>query len=228
MSRKSLPKEPSGGDRRTDYIIFRVQNLAINENGHKLLFGHHFLRPSETYHEPSRRFFDNEVLRSPLTEWVPIDEVKGICCVLDFSTYCKGRPKGFTEEDVYICEYRVDRHAKSFNRISSKTIQYPVNTKSYAFDMFETKLNIKRTYSIAHVIREIRHFQQTPYKIEHNPKVTNYLLDTSRHLPDEELYQLSLCLEPRLSRLGTKITTTGGSSGSSFGGSSPSHYSSAT
>jgi hypothetical protein len=78
------------------------------------------------------------------------------------------------------------------------------------------------------VIREIRHFQQTPYKIELNPRVTNYLLDNSRHLPDEELYQLSLCLEPRLSRLGTKITTTGGSSGSSFGGSSPSHYSSAT
>lgn len=72
------------------------------------------------------------------------------------------------------------------------------------------------------MIREIRHFQQTPYKIEHNPKVTNYLLDTSRHLSDDELYQLSLCLEPRLSRLGTKISTV--SSGSYGGGSSPSHH----
>lgn len=60
---------------------------------------------------------------------------------------------------------------------------------------------------IAHVIREIRHFQQTPYKIEHNPRVTNYLLDTSRHLGDEVLYQMSLCLEPRLSRLGSRATT---------------------
>ncbi|XP_054160727.1 ras-specific guanine nucleotide-releasing factor 1-like [Oppia nitens] len=84
----------------------------------------------------------------------------------------------------------------------------------------EGLLNFSKMRMIAHVIREIRHFQQTPYKIEHNPKVTNYLLDTSRHLFDEELYQLSLCLEPRLSRLGTKMSTTGGSS--------PSHYSSAS
>jgi len=145
---KERPKsETSVRDYKTDYIIFRVQNLAVNESGQKLLFGHHFLRPSETYHEPSRKFFDNEVLRSPLTEWVPIDEVKGICCVLDYNTFCKGRPKGFREEDVFVCEFRVDRHAKQFNRISSKSTQFAVNTKSYAFDMFETKLNVKRTYS---------------------------------------------------------------------------------
>ncbi|CAG2162015.1 unnamed protein product, partial [Oppiella nova] len=146
-NRKTSPIKALRGDSKTDYIIFRVQNLAIKESGKKLLYGHHYLRPSETYHEPSRKFYDNEVLKSPLTEWVPIEEVKGICCVLDASTYVKGRPKGFQEEDVYICEYRVDRHAKSFARIPSKSIQFVVNTKSYAFDMFETKLNIKRTYS---------------------------------------------------------------------------------
>ncbi|XP_017491092.1 PREDICTED: ras-specific guanine nucleotide-releasing factor 1-like, partial [Rhagoletis zephyria] len=68
-------------------------------------------------------------------------------------------------------------------------------------------LNFSKMRMIAHVIREIRHFQQTPYKIEHNPRVTNYLLDTSRHLGDEVLYQMSLCLEPRLSRLGSRATT---------------------
>jgi len=40
-------------------------------------------------------------------------------------------------------------------------------------------------------------------------QVTDYLLDPTRLMPDEELYQLSLCLEPRLSRLSTKITTPG-------------------
>ncbi|XP_035213872.1 ras-specific guanine nucleotide-releasing factor 1-like [Stegodyphus dumicola] len=73
----------------------------------------------------------------------------------------------------------------------------------------EGLLNFSKMRMIAHVIREIRHFQQTPYKIEMSPKVTNYLLDPSRLMPDEELYQLSLCLEPRLSRLSTKITTPG-------------------
>ncbi|CAL1269973.1 unnamed protein product [Larinioides sclopetarius] len=73
----------------------------------------------------------------------------------------------------------------------------------------EGLLNFSKMRMIAHVIREIRHFQQTPYKIEMSPKVTNYLLDPTRLMPDEELYQTSLCLEPRLSRLSTKITTPG-------------------
>ncbi|KAG8181966.1 hypothetical protein JTE90_026905 [Oedothorax gibbosus] len=73
----------------------------------------------------------------------------------------------------------------------------------------EGLLNFSKMRMIAHVIREIRHFQQTPYKIEMSTKVTNYLLDPTRLMACEELYQLSLCLEPRLSRLSTKITQPG-------------------
>lgn len=62
-------------------------------------------------------------------------------------------------------------------------------------------LNFAKMRMIAHVIREIRQFQQTPYKIEPLPKVINYLLDPSRLLEDEDLYQKSLILEPRTSRL---------------------------
>ncbi|XP_058792111.1 ras-specific guanine nucleotide-releasing factor 2-like isoform X1 [Phymastichus coffea] len=62
-------------------------------------------------------------------------------------------------------------------------------------------LNFSKMRMIAHVIREIRHFQQTPYKIEHNPRVTNYLLDPSILLDEEDLYRMSLEIEPRTSRL---------------------------
>ena len=148
---KSSPKAKTNTDSseesKSNYIIFRVTNLAIDEKGKKLLYGHHFLKPSETYHEPNRKFFVNEVLKSPLNEWVPIEEVKGLCCVLDYNTFCKGRPKGFKEEDVYICDMRTDRLAKSFNKIS-KSSQFQVNTKSYAFDKFPQKLSVKRTYSV--------------------------------------------------------------------------------
>jgi son of sevenless len=51
------------------------------------------------------------------------------------------------------------------------------------------------------VIREIRHFQQTPYKIELISKVTNYLLDPTLLLDDDQLYEMSLEIEPRTSRL---------------------------
>ncbi|XP_049766096.1 ras-specific guanine nucleotide-releasing factor 2-like [Schistocerca cancellata] len=62
-------------------------------------------------------------------------------------------------------------------------------------------LNFSKMRMIAHVIREIRHFQQTPYKIELITKVTNYLLDPSLLLDDDELYRMSLEIEPRTSRL---------------------------
>lgn len=38
--------------------------------------------------------------------------------MLDLSTFCKGRPKGFLESDVYICEYRLDKTAHLFYKIS--------------------------------------------------------------------------------------------------------------
>ncbi|KAF2363517.1 Ras guanine-nucleotide exchange factors catalytic domain [Trinorchestia longiramus] len=62
-------------------------------------------------------------------------------------------------------------------------------------------LNFSKMRMIAHVIREIRHFQQTPYKIEHSPKVTNYLLDPTRLVTDDDLYKQSLELEPRRATL---------------------------
>ncbi|KAL2719369.1 ras-specific guanine nucleotide-releasing factor 2-like isoform X1, partial [Vespula squamosa] len=65
----------------------------------------------------------------------------------------------------------------------------------------EGLLNFSKMRMIAHVIREIRHFQQTPYKIELITKVTNYLLDTSLLLNEKDLYRMSLEIEPRTSRL---------------------------
>lgn len=50
---------------------------------------------------------------------------------------------------------------------------------------------------IAHVIREIQHLQNGVYKMDLNPRVANYLLDASRHLQDDEMYRLSLAIEPR-------------------------------
>ncbi|XP_046833094.1 ras-specific guanine nucleotide-releasing factor 2-like isoform X2 [Vespa crabro] len=65
----------------------------------------------------------------------------------------------------------------------------------------EGLLNFSKMRMIAHVIREIRHFQQTPYNIELITKVTNYLLDTSLLLNEKDLYRMSLEIEPRTSRL---------------------------
>ncbi|KAK3920513.1 Ras-specific guanine nucleotide-releasing factor 2 [Frankliniella fusca] len=67
-------------------------------------------------------------------------------------------------------------------------------------------LNFSKMRMIAHVIREVRNFQQVPYKIEHMPKVTNYLQDLALILDEEEMYRLSLEIEPRASRLSAANT----------------------
>lgn len=131
----------------TECDIFRVERLYIDNKGKKFIYGHHYLRPHETYHEPTRKFFPNEVLRVPLYEEVPIELVMAKCWVMDPITYCKGRPVDAIEDHIYICELHVDRSARMFRKI--KKHQYPICTKKYAFKMFENKLKISRTYAVS-------------------------------------------------------------------------------
>lgn len=127
--------------------IFRVERLWKDGEGRRLVYGHHYLRPHETFHEPTRKFYPNEILRSPLYEVVPIELIMGRCWVLDPSTFCKGRPADSAEPHVYICELRVDKSASTFAKISKQ--QYPTCTKSYAFHRFEQNLKISRTFAVS-------------------------------------------------------------------------------
>ncbi|KAM9810672.1 ras-specific guanine nucleotide-releasing factor 2 isoform 3-T3 [Neosynchiropus ocellatus] len=62
----------------------------------------------------------------------------------------------------------------------------------------EGLVNFSKMRMISHIIREIRQFQQTPYRIEHQAKVTQYLLDKTLIMDEDTLYELSLKIEPRL------------------------------
>ncbi|KAK6474994.1 ras-specific guanine nucleotide-releasing factor 1 [Huso huso] len=59
-------------------------------------------------------------------------------------------------------------------------------------------VNFSKMRMISHIIREIRQFQQTAYKVEHQPKTTEYLLDSCAVLDEESLYEASLRIEPKL------------------------------
>uniref|UniRef100_A0A3B4WU92 Ras protein specific guanine nucleotide releasing factor 1 n=1 Tax=Seriola lalandi dorsalis TaxID=1841481 RepID=A0A3B4WU92_SERLL len=60
-------------------------------------------------------------------------------------------------------------------------------------------VNFSKMRMISHIIREIRQFQQTAYKIDYQPKVAKYLLDGSTVLDEESLYEASLRIEPKTS-----------------------------
>ncbi|CAG0881800.1 unnamed protein product [Cyprideis torosa] len=132
----------NGGFDHEKYDIFCIEKLWKTTNGERMAFGHHFLRPNETYHEASRRFYPNEVMRVPLYEVIPIRLLVGQCWVLDPALYIRGRPLEAKEEHVFICEYRVDKRASIFTKSKTK---FPPCTKSFAFFKFENKLKITRT-----------------------------------------------------------------------------------
>lgn len=83
-------------------------------------------------------------MRVPLYEAVPVDLIIRHCWVLDLNTFCKGRPIEATEEHIYICEYRVDKTARLFSKASKS--KFPICTKSYAFEKFDVRLKVSRTY----------------------------------------------------------------------------------
>uniref|UniRef100_A0A3Q3WAT2 Uncharacterized protein n=1 Tax=Mola mola TaxID=94237 RepID=A0A3Q3WAT2_MOLML len=59
-------------------------------------------------------------------------------------------------------------------------------------------VNFSKMRMISHIIREIRQFQQTAYKIDLTPKVAEYLLDNSFVLDEESMYEASLRIEPKV------------------------------
>lgn len=144
----------------TECDIFRIQQLWKDNDGNRFVYGHHYYRPQETFHEPTRRFYKNEVVRVPLYEKLPIDLIMGRCWVLDPATFCKGRPVSCEELHIYICEFRVDKAARIFTKIFG---QYPVCTKSFAFEKFAQKMKISRNYAVSLLLfkkrLEIRKFR---------------------------------------------------------------------
>lgn len=139
-----IPRPPHHLPTHVKLDIFQIERMWIDENGKQFVYGHHFFRPHDTFHEPSRKFFVNEVFHSPIYEAIPIWAVAGRCWVLDPTTFCKGRPIDAVEEHVYICEFRVDRTARLFSKNARS--KFPICTRRFAFKSFVTRLKPQRTF----------------------------------------------------------------------------------
>ncbi|KAG8542690.1 hypothetical protein GDO81_026267 [Engystomops pustulosus] len=161
-----------------------MTDVSSLHRGERFAFGHHYFRPHETHHSPSRKFYHNELFRVPLYEIIPLEAVVGTCAVLDLYTYCKGRPKGVKEQDVYICDYRLDKSAHLFYKIHRN--RFPVCTKTYAFDHFPKKLTPKRDFSPHYVPDNYkRNGGRSSWKSE-RPKSSGGDLHTEEPMPAME------------------------------------------
>ncbi|GMT00631.1 hypothetical protein PENTCL1PPCAC_22805 [Pristionchus entomophagus] len=128
---------------RSSLRVFRVERLLVTDGGYRFLFGSYFARPHETYVE-NRLFHKSEIFATPLYDTLPLDAVVGKCIVLSPVHFCGGRPVGFQEQDVLVCEYQLDRNQRHFDKCRNN---YYLNTEPYAFKKFERARTLQRCFT---------------------------------------------------------------------------------
>jgi histone-lysine N-methyltransferase ASH1L len=94
-------------------------------------------------------FYRNELFWTPLFDTLPLDSVVGRCLILEPTIWMMGRPKTprYLEDDVYVCEYQIDRNQRSFEKILPKN-RYYINTEPYVFNYYSEKQCIKRDFTV--------------------------------------------------------------------------------
>jgi len=99
-----------------DPHIYMVERMFEKE-GAKAIWGGQFFRQRETFHVPTRTFYEKEVMKGDLHEAIPISKVLGKCYVLPVRDYFRHKPQGLEERDVYVCEWKYTSKQRNWKKI---------------------------------------------------------------------------------------------------------------
>lgn len=98
--------------------IMHIKGVYINDdNTETAIYGNVFIRPSETPFVKTRRFLDQEVLRTEQLQFIPVRNVLGKCFVMHFSQYFTLHPEDIPDYDVYVCEQKYNTTTKSIKKL---------------------------------------------------------------------------------------------------------------
>jgi len=101
-----------GGDNH----IYMVERM-FEKNGSKAIWGGQFFRQRETFHVPTRTFFEKEVMKGDIHIAIPISKVLGKCYVMPSKDYVKYKPEGLDEKDIFVCEWRYTSKQRNWKKI---------------------------------------------------------------------------------------------------------------
>ena len=96
--------------------IFMVERM-FEKNGTNTIWGAQFFRQRETFHVPTRTFFEKEVMRGDLHQAIPISSVLGKCYVMPVKDYFKYKPEGFEEKDIFVTEWKYTSKQRNWKKI---------------------------------------------------------------------------------------------------------------
>lgn len=122
--------------------VFQVCDIFL-KGSEKFVRGFEFQPPS--YHTAlfkNRTVNERELIRAPEATIVPLEDLgeDRVCCVLNVSDFCAGKPAHINSGDVFVCEYRLDRRKQQLLPIK---MQFDISSGS--FELFPTKKPFKRT-----------------------------------------------------------------------------------
>merc|ERR1712142_68312 len=109
-----------GGDPQ----IFMVERL-FEKNGANSIWGGQYFRQRETFHVPTRTFYEKEVMRGDVHSAIPISSVLGKCYVMPVKDYQKFKPVGFEEKDIFVCEWRYTSKIRNWKKIKPTAFWEP-------------------------------------------------------------------------------------------------------
>ena len=84
-----------------------------------------FLLPDQTVHRASTKFMEKEVLKSNQFVNYSTKDVSGKCWILQLKDYCRGRPRGATFENTFVCESRYNDQGKNISKIKNWSSAVP-------------------------------------------------------------------------------------------------------
>ncbi|KAG0718393.1 Protein polybromo-1 [Chionoecetes opilio] len=132
-------------DKNCEYPILHIERLWTNSEGRQMVYGCNYYRPAETFHLPSRKFFEQEVFKTEQHHAYPVTEVIGKCYILPLVDYVKMAPENVEEKDVFVCESRYNSRNRFFKKI--KSFPFNIGDRVKLVERAEA-LEIKRVDSI--------------------------------------------------------------------------------
>ena len=105
--------------------IHRLDRLFERE-GIRTILGRRFYRAKmETFHEPTRIFYEQELARSSLNAIMPISRVISRCYVMPVHHYNTHRAEGVAEKDTYVCEFNYFPKMRTWEKIEQGAFWKP-------------------------------------------------------------------------------------------------------
>lgn len=102
-------------------IICHIARFWKDKKDDVHLTGTWYLYPEQTFHLPSRKFFEMEVFKTKTLHDHSANHILRKCMVLPWSEYRKGCPEGFSASDVFVCDFKYSDSGRQMEKMKNWT-----------------------------------------------------------------------------------------------------------